>query len=132
MDHDGDCVFDIEISTPDLKVHSYFWGDVDSFSEFGAGLRGFPRRIDDMVVFETGEESIGLGYPYLLLTAACYDHFGHSALQIVVNNNELLPRAQRLEFFIPAEVASINALGNLLSNWKCDVDSEVLWEAQTS
>ncbi|KUG06758.1 hypothetical protein ASU33_05350 [Solirubrum puertoriconensis] len=132
IDNDGDCRLFLKVSKLDVKAECAFWGHPDQFKDYADALKSFPRSLSDCVVTELGEEQRGSCQPYLLLKASCYDDMGHTVLQVITNNNLPLPYAQRLEFCIEAEAASLNQLGVLLAHWDIEQTPEVVWEARIS
>lgn len=91
----------------------------------------FPKSATGTVSFEIGQ----VGYPsslgYLLIEAYCTSPAGHAALKIIVDNNEERAEHHRFEFSIASEVAAINKLGMLLSNWQMQINSQIVWKAET-
>ncbi|WP_170934789.1 hypothetical protein [Hymenobacter gelipurpurascens] len=127
VDHDGDCTFDLTASKGKIEAHGHFFGDLDTLREFGEQLIAFPEAgINSYAAFECD-------WPIqFVLKVYCYDVQGHAALSVAYDNKEDEPHRCRLEFSIPAEVASFNRLGHLLLTWQVENDSELLWQAQTS
>ncbi|QJX45812.1 hypothetical protein HMJ29_02220 [Hymenobacter taeanensis] len=130
-EHDcGYCTFSVEITRGILATQITFFDDEDVWKSFGQELISFPRAITSSAEFEAGNVASSDGY--IKLQVYCYDGYGHTALRVTVDNKLIEPDRQRLEFSIPAEIASINRLGHLLLSWQVDNDSEILWQAQTS
>ena len=125
----GDCEFEVTISKGSIEYSLPFYGCVTDWKVFGEKLLQFPMNVEDQVKFEIGSEHSSM---WLTLTAYCCDEKGHTALRVVMSKNEAEPHSCRFSFSIPAEVASINQLGFLLSNWQATNGSEITWEAQTS
>ena len=131
VDHDGDCVFDIDIIRPDVKSYVYFYGDVGTFADFGKALMTFPKSATDAVIFEVGQVGHPSSFGYLLVKAYCASPAGHTALKIVVDNNEERAAHHRFEFSIASEAAAINKLGAMLSNWQMKTNPQIVWKAET-
>lgn len=131
-DYDDYATSDLTASRAELKVHVHFWDYLDLFEQFGSKLAAFPQNLEDTVEIEIGQLLPGFSQNYLLLRAYCYDANGHAALKIVTHNNESEPQMQRIEFSIPADIAALNRLGNLLKNWLPQENSELVWQAQIS
>ena len=131
VDHDGDCVFDIDVVRPDVKAHAYSYGDADTFTAFGKALMVFPRSAADTVSFEFGEAGHPASLSYMLIEAYCASPAGHTALKIIADNNEERAGHHRFEFSIASEAASINKLGALLVSWDVHSTSEIVWKAET-
>ncbi|MBG8552623.1 hypothetical protein [Hymenobacter guriensis] len=130
VEDDGCCTFDVTITRGKIEAHMHFYGNTDAWKEFGRQLTNFPQNVADSHSFESGLNRRHTDF--MVLRAYCYDALGHTALQVLLDNNENLPAKCRLEFSLLAEAASINKLGLLLTNWQVEHDSNILWEAQTS
>jgi hypothetical protein len=131
IDHDGDCTFDIDIIRPDVKGHVFFYGDADTFAAFGNALMAFPKSAADTASFEIGQAGHTSSFGYLLIKAYCASPVGHTALKIVIDNNEDGAAHHRFEFSIASEAASINKLGALLANWQMKTNPQIVWKAET-
>ncbi|MGY2131628.1 hypothetical protein ACW9KT_05345 [Hymenobacter sp. HD11105] len=131
IDHDYDCTFDITVSTGFIRQSLSFFGYTDAFKEFGWALKGFPMNTTHEVMFQQGTDD-GYGPGYLMIKAYCYDHQGHTALHIIIDNKERLPQKCRVEFSILAEAASINKLGLKLFSWEFEQQDTIEWKAQIS
>jgi hypothetical protein len=128
-----DCTaFDLTASRDALVVQVHFWDYANLFEQFGSQLANFPQNPTDKVEVEIGELIPGFSRSYLLLKAYCYDANGHAALKIVTHNNKTEPQTQRVEFSIPADIASLNTLGKLLRSWSPQGNAELVWQAQLS
>ncbi|RYU79910.1 hypothetical protein [Hymenobacter persicinus] len=127
---DGLGIFDVTIRHRAIEAHMHFYGEPDAWNQFGKQLLSFPRSAVDCVTFEAGSNA--QDQDFLILQAYCYNAGGHSALKVVVADNHNDPSRYRLEFSIPAEPASLNKLGRLLSGWQIENNSEIVWEAQVS
>ena len=133
IDYDGDCTFDVTISEGSIKTHVFFYGDSETWVTFGEALQAFPLQSQDVVVFEAGAPEFNTqGYAAILLKVYCYNRQGHTAIQVIVDNNEPLPIKERVEFSILAEAASLNKLGIALANWQIENGTEIVWEARLS
>lgn len=131
VDLDGDCVFEIDVVRPDVKAHTYFYGDADTFAEFGKKLIAFPKDADETVRFEAGEAGNSSSFGYLRIEAYCASPVGHTALRIIADNNEERAAHHRFEFSISSEAASINKLGALLADWQVETTPQLVWKAET-
>ena len=131
IDYDGDCTFDIDIIRPDVNAHVYFYCDADTFAAFGKALIAFPQSATDTVSFEVGQAGHPSSFGYLLINAYCASPAGHTALKIIVDNNEEGAVHHRFEFSIPSEAAAINKLGVLLANWQMKTNPHIVWKAET-
>jgi len=64
---------------------------------------------------------------YLLLEVFCIDPSGHSTIKIIVDNHFEIPEHNRCEFYIKANPASLNILGQGLKNWNPSDKKEFTW-----
>lgn len=125
VDLDGDVTFDIEVIRPDVKTHTYFYGDADMLTEFGRKLMDFPKNAEETVCFEWGHAEYPTAFGYLRMEAYCSSPVGHTALRITVENGEQAAH-HRFEFSIPSEAASINRLGALLATWQVQITPQLI------
>ena len=131
VDFDGDCSFDIDVIRPDVKTHTYLYGDAGSLTEFGKKLMAFPKDAAETVCFEWGSAEHPSSLGYLRIEAYCASPMGHTALRIIAENNESRSAHYRFEFSIASEAASINRLGALLANWQAETTPRIVWKAET-
>ncbi|UPL48150.1 hypothetical protein [Hymenobacter sublimis] len=122
--------FDVVVVKDKLESHVSFLEHIDTWREFGRELVRFPESSSAKVVLQMGD--ISSYDSYLKLQAYCFDAYGHAAIHVSVDNRKPDPNRCKLEFSIPAEIASINRLGHLLGNWRVENDPEILWQAITS
>lgn len=122
----GYCYFNVIIQHDGIYTHAHFYNDADVWKDFGSRLQKFPQTITAQEEFYV-EMDMKFG-----LKALCYDYQGHTAIQVFIDNRDIIPGPYRLEFAIPAEAASINRLGRILTGWSVEDSSEILWQAQTS
>ncbi|NCI48993.1 hypothetical protein GWC95_03610 [Sediminibacterium roseum] len=125
---DNETYFRIDISNNNCSTFLQFYGYDDSFHEFGQSLINFPQTINDTPIFEIGKDDIKWAY-YLNIKVLCYDASGHSAIKIKAINNGDIISGYQSEFTIVAEAASINQLGQLLTNWNPLKTKEVVWNS---
>ncbi|GAB2454505.1 hypothetical protein GCM10011375_01990 [Hymenobacter qilianensis] len=128
---DDYCTFDLTVSTSWVRQSISFLGYTDTFEDFGKSLMNFPNNTAHEVWFQEGKDE-GYGPWYLSVKAYCYNDQGHTALHIIIDNQEPLPKKCRVEFSILAEAASINNLGCSLFNWEIKQQQTIEWKAQTS
>ena len=122
--------FNVVVTKDKIESHVSFLEDTEKWREFGRKLAHFPESSSATALIQMGGISSWDGY--LMFTAYCFDAAGHAALRVLVDNKLKDPHKQKLEFSIPAEIASLNRLGHLLLTWQVENDSELLWQAQTS
>ncbi|MBJ6110086.1 hypothetical protein JAO73_13770 [Hymenobacter sp. BT523] len=130
VDFDGDCTFDIEVIRPDVRTHTYLYGDAASLAEFGKKLMAFPKDAAETVCFEWGQAEHPSAFGYLRMEAYCASPMGHTALRIIAEDGERAAH-HRFEFSIASEAASINRLGALLANWQVETTPQLIWKAET-
>ena len=135
VDYFGEGPCDITIVKDKLEAHVYLFADAAMWRNFGRELIDFPRHADERVTLDASRYD-----PFrdsLFLEAYCYDPQGHTALRVVVGNNQDAPYGYKLDFSIPAEAASLNQLGQLFLRYipETVVDSaswtDVIWEARS-
>ncbi len=130
-DWDDISEFEIIASSNDWHASLKFSGYADVFKDFANKLKTFPDSKLGDVAFELGEEFIEKkpkwAY-YLLLRVYCYDKFGHTAIEIAINNNEKDRDQKMARFSIFSEPEQINKLGRLLSEWDPTRQSVLIWE----
>jgi hypothetical protein len=80
-----DIKFNIIIENSLCRTSLDFYGYVDDFKTFGKELSEFPKSVNDVVLFQLGEDNRKWAY-YMNVKAFCYEASGHSALQVVVDN----------------------------------------------
>lgn len=131
VDYDEYCTFEVTISKGTIETHLHFYGHSDTWKNFGAQLMAFPQDAAHKVMFQEGNDD-NYGPWFLSIKAYCYDHQGHTALHIIMDNQERLPQKCRVEFSVLAEAASINKLGLILFNWEIKQQHTIEWKAQTS
>lgn len=129
VDLGGDYTFDIDIISPVVKTHTYFYGAIDLFTEFGKRLLAFPKDAADTVCFEAGYAEHPSVFGYLRIGAYCASPAGHTALRIIAENDKERPGHYRFDFSIVSEAAFINRLGALLANWNVANTPEIIWKA---
>lgn len=92
-----------------------FYCDTDDLINLGNALRVFPKKAPDEYFFELGSNKPEDNYAYYFaIHAYTTDRSGHSALQIVLDNNKSRPDEGSCCFSIKAEPSAINRLGELL------------------
>ena len=120
------------------KWSSYmeFYGNSTIFKEFAKKLKNFPKNKE--VIFELGKRGNDPKFGnikwahYIYLRFYCYDAVGHVAIDVIMDNNgDNLPVKKMAQFSILSEVASVNELGEKLTNWKILETSDLAWETKT-
>ncbi|MEQ1554838.1 MAG: hypothetical protein ABL929_11695 [Ferruginibacter sp.] len=123
-----DIQFQVEIENYYCRTSLDFYGNADDFKSFGQKLSEFPKNINDIALFQLGEDDRKWAY-YMSIKAFCYDASGHTALRILVDNFGDTVNGHRTEFSIMSEAASINSLGQMLLTWNPLVTKEIIWES---
>jgi hypothetical protein len=131
VDYEEYCTFDVTILKGAIETHLHFSGHTDTWKSFGEQLMNFPQNATHEVMFQEGRDE-GYGPWFISIKAYCYNHQGHTALHLIMDNQERLPQKCRVEFSILAEAASINNLGARLFNWNVKQQDTITWKAQTS
>lgn len=104
-----------------------FYTEEKELKAFATKLTTFPKTIDDKIKYEVGEIKAGSGWYYLLLEVFCFERNGHSAIRVIVDNNEDIPYTNKTEFYITTVPASINHLGSMLNGWAPTFDDPFIW-----
>ncbi len=98
-----------------------------SFKQFGVGLIDFPKSVDHTVLLEYGDGSDEWPY-HVVLRAQVMDGVGHSAIFVRIQSFCSPFEAALSEFLIPSEPASINELGQLITDWPSKADEPLVWQ----
>jgi hypothetical protein len=123
-----DIQFQVEIENYCCRTSLDFYGNANDFKSFGQKLSEFPKNINDIALFQLGEDDRKWAY-YMSIKAFCYDASGHTALRVLVDNFGDTANGHRTEFSIMSEAASINSLGQMLMTWNPLVTKEIIWES---
>jgi len=126
---DDEVQFEIIASNGTTTSSLDFYGYYDEFVEFGTKLKGFPSNIEDVVIYELGEDDPNWAY-YMLLKTYCYQPNGHSAIDVLIDSHKTKPYQNKASFSITTLPASINKLGEVLSSWNPKNEKEVKWIAE--
>lgn len=124
----SDIQYVIKLSSDLCSTTLDFYSHANIFKAFGTSLTHFPKNVNDVVVFQLGEDDKRYS-EYLNLKAFCYDDIGHSVLRVVADNNAKGAIGFRTEFSIFAEAASLNVLGEKLEKWNPELEKEFYWES---
>lgn len=121
--------FQIEASNEINSTTQDFYGYADNFKEFATGLLSFPKTLTDNVRYELGESGEHWAY-HILLDVFCHEKNGHSAIDVIVDNNRKRPYSNKSEFYITTVPASLNKLEQLLRDWNPTTENEITWTAE--
>ncbi|MBD2704720.1 hypothetical protein IC229_29060 [Spirosoma sp. BT702] len=103
-----------------------FYQDDETLLEFARELMSFPKSLDHVVQYETGNwERSG---HYLLLDVFCIAPNGTSAMKVVAKSFFNVPSAFDAMFYIQTEPANFNAFGKALKDWKPKTDKRFEWQ----
>ena len=127
----SDIQYVIKLSSELCSTSLDFYAHANIFKAFGTALTGFPKDVNDVVVFQLGKDDPKYS-DYLNLKAFCYDGSGYSAIRVVAVNNAKGAYSYRTEFSIFAEAASLNMLGESLIKWNPELEAEFYWESNES
>ena len=95
-----------------------YYCNAKDVAEVGNRLAAFPEMVGDDYTYELGSPRPEDRFAHhLILRVFTVDSAGHSALQIVMNNNRKPPDDCSCSFTIPAEVSAINRLGRLFKTF---------------
>ncbi|MBI5443271.1 MAG: hypothetical protein HY900_18910 [Deltaproteobacteria bacterium] len=104
-----------------------FYAYRDDWRQFAERLVEFPKSTSDEARCELGEDDEKWAY-YLLLRAFCFDLAGHAALEVAAFANFTPPRGHRERFFIEAEPAALNRLGDTIIDFLSGGTEALEWE----
>jgi hypothetical protein len=113
---EGTMQLQLSVETGKRALSQEFYTYAEDLREFGAKLEGFPTSLKHAVVFECGANDPKV-YCWVRLRAYVYDHVGHSALEVLVQNNCEPPLQASAVFSVKLEAATLNRLGQELIAW---------------
>jgi len=127
-DGDGLIHFQLGASNGRFSAADAFYEHADFAVPFGRALTEFPANAGDAVQLEIGSMG-GRSACYLSLRAYTFDAVGHSALEVIVDNQRTGQFLERAAFQIHCEIAAINRLGNDLLKWSPAEGAPFSWES---
>jgi hypothetical protein len=105
----------IEAANERVNGNLEYYCNAKDLTRFGKQLADFTGTPEQEVIYELGSEDPRVRFAFFLsLRVIPLDSLGHCAILIRLNNNREPAERQVTEFSIPAEVADINRLGDLL------------------
>ena len=108
----------IAASNGRLSGYLEYYSNVSDLVSFGKQLVDFVGLKQGDVTYELGSERKEDRFAfYLGLRVRALDSKGHCAVIVRLNNNQEVPDREIAEFCITAEVADVNRLGRLLSEF---------------
>lgn len=104
-----------------------FYINAETLIAWAFAYEKFPRHAQSVYLWEAGSERAEDRFAYYLrMQLFTTDAWGHSALQIRLNNNQDLPDREIVDMCIRAEPAQINQLGALFG-WFSKLEHQVLY-----
>jgi hypothetical protein len=127
---DGDGLIHFELSASNYRFSAAedFYEHADFALLFAQALMEFPEKAGDTVQLEIGSMENRSAY-YLSLRAYIFDAVGHSALEVIVDNQRTGQDLARAAFQIHCDIAAINRLGNDLLKWSPDTGASFSWKS---
>lgn len=108
----------IKASNGRLRGELEYYCNANDLRELGAQMRAYTGNREQDIVYQLGSEVPEDRCAFFLsLRVGAINSRGHCCVIIRLNNNEAAPHNEVTEFAIPAEVADINRLGELLTRF---------------
>jgi hypothetical protein len=118
----------ITASNGRLRGELEYYCNADDLQELGAQLRDYSGNRDKEIVYELGSEKPEDRFAFFLrLRVKAINSRGHCYVSVRLNNNDSGPDREITEFSIPAEVADVNRLGDLLAGFGQLRHRRLLW-----
>jgi hypothetical protein len=113
-----EAIWHVQVSASDKGASTCqdFYAHIADLEVFAAGLRAFPRQQGDVVELKYGAHDPKVAY-FVHLKASLLDPAGHAGLLISTDSNSPDPHRRVAHFTIRSEVASLNSLGEKLTEW---------------
>ena len=127
---DDDGMLQLELSAQNGRraLSQDFYAYPEDLRQFGAKLEAFPTSVEDAPTFEYGANDPKV-YCWLRLRAYVFDGSGHSALELMVQNNKQPPEQASALFSTKLEAAALNKLGQELVAWSRLNEGDLEFEA---
>jgi hypothetical protein len=117
----------------DFSARTDFYCNTDELREIGQALQEFPKRIGDRYEFRYGsDDPADRFYRLVVLGAYTVDSVGHCAIKVKLNQNQGEPDEGICEFSIRADVAAVNRLGALFTEFAELKHLEFQWNPDES
>lgn len=115
-----------------LRGELEYYCNADDLQELGAQMRAYSGSRDQEIVYELGSEKPEDRFAFFLsLRVQAINSRGHCCLSVRLNNNDPTPRREITELSIPAEVADVNRLGDLLMGFSQLRHHRLVWRVTT-
>jgi hypothetical protein len=128
-DDDGMLQLQLRAQSGERALSQDFYAYPEDLRQFGATLEAFPSSAKDSAVFEYGSGDPKV-YCWVRLRAYLYDSAGHSALEVMVENNLEPPAQASAQFSVKLEAATLNKLGQELVAWSRSKERDFEFEAR--
>lgn len=125
----GSLEYRLSVSNGQTSTSIDFYGQQEEFQRFGDSLTGFPKNLEDRISLRIGEEGNRWAY-FILLEVFCFESNGESAMKVIIERQGEEPYYQKCEFYLVAEPASFNRLGDNLKRWNPVEQQEFEWTAK--
>lgn len=108
----------ISASNGRLESSLEYYCNAEDLGDLGKKLSGFSGKRSEEVVYDLGSERPEDNFAFFFsMRAKALDSLGHCALRVRMSNNRADPETEVSEFFIKADVADLNRLGQLLQEF---------------
>ena len=105
-----------------------FYCNTEELIEMGNKLSNFAQKVPDEYIYEVGSTKKKDNFAYhFYFRVYTIDKVGHSAIQVIIDNNETDIDEGACKFKIPAEPIDINKLGDLLLHFSKLEHKELYW-----
>ncbi|MDH4259588.1 MAG: hypothetical protein OEW16_04715 [Gammaproteobacteria bacterium] len=128
-DDDGMLQLQLSAESGQRALSQDLYAYPEELREFGTKLEAFPSSVKDSVVFEYGTSDPKV-YCWVRLRAYVYDGAGHSALEVMAQNNLEPPVQASALFSVKLEAATLNKLGQELVAWSRLKEGDFEFEAR--
>jgi hypothetical protein len=122
----------IKASNGRLHGELEYYCNASDLLELGSQLRDYSGSRDKEIVYELGSEKPEVRFAFFLsLRVKAINSRGHCCVSVRLNNNDSRPNEEITEFSIPAEVADVNRLGDLVSGFGQLRHRRLIWHVTT-
>ncbi len=121
--------FVLQVSNGSCSASQQFYLKRDGFRDFAKELRNFPANVESRIKLECGGQDRSWA-TYFLLEVFCYEPTGKSAIKVQMETHFDEPHYNKSEFFIICYPATLNILGEKLSNWNPWEERKFEWHAE--
>ncbi|QOV89915.1 hypothetical protein [Humisphaera borealis] len=122
----------IRASNGRLRGELEYYCNASDIQELGSQLRRYSGDREKEIVYELGSEKPEDRFAFFLsLRVKAINLRGHCCVSVRLNNNDSRPDREITEFSIPAEVADVNRLGDLLTGFGQLRHRRLIWHVTT-